>query len=263
VERFLKAHRGAARGLEEAKGKAAQDSQYIDTSADVQLEPAPVSVMAGIADLKVLYRNGSICFPVTVSIQTATGLHRGVHMSRLVRAASSRRSERIEDWLRWICREVNRTQPGSEVTCSFELPYSDQFAGVRIRATERGALTYQFVVDGMTACPCSKKMIGIGHMQRARITLVLRSSTPLDLAGTVAKVQECFSAAPREEMKRVEEAKKILEAQDNPRFAEDLVRECVRRFPSALFVSGRCFESIHAHDAIATWSSRPGWVPVV
>jgi GTP cyclohydrolase FolE2 len=64
-------------------------------------------------------------------------------------------------------------------------------------------------------------------------------------------------------MKRLDEAKKILEAQDNPRFAEDLVRECVRRFPNALFVSGRCFESIHAHDAIATWSAKPGWTPAL
>ncbi len=53
----------------------------------------------------------------------------------------------------------------------------------------------------------------------------------------------------------------ILEAQANPKFAEDLVRECVKRFPNALHVSTRCFESIHAHDAFATWSAKPGWIP--
>jgi GTP cyclohydrolase FolE2 len=82
-----------------------------------------------------------------------------------------------------------------------------------------------------------------------------------DYRKAIGKIQECFSAVPIEEMKRVEEAEKILEAQANPRFAEDIVRECVKRFPNALFVSGRCFESIHAHDAIATWTARPGWVP--
>jgi GTP cyclohydrolase FolE2 len=86
---------------------------------------------------------------------------------------------------------------------------------------------------------------------------------PLDAPVTVGKIAECFSASPKEEMKRLDEAKKILEAQDNPRFAEDLVRECVRRFPNALFVSGRCFESIHAHDAIASWSAKPGWTPAI
>jgi len=115
----------------------------------------------------------------------------------------------------------------------------------------------------MTACPCSKKMIGVGHMQRAELTLITKSVKPLDAPATVAKISECFSATPREEMKRVEEAKKILEAQENPRFAEDLVRECVRRFPNALYVGGRCFESIHAHDAVASWSARPGWTPAV
>ena len=115
----------------------------------------------------------------------------------------------------------------------------------------------------MTACPCSKRMIGIGHMQRAEITMVAEERRPLDIMETVEKLEECFSAIPTERMKRVEEAKKILEAQDNPKFAEDLVRDCVRRFPDSLYVRARCFESIHAHDAIATWSKKEGWVPLL
>ncbi len=245
------------------EGKSTQRSQYIDTSADVQQEPSEIVVNAGVANLRVMYRNGSLSFPVSLSIQTSTEFHRGVHMSRLVRAATSRASGSIEKWLRGICAEVNRTQPGSELTCVFEAPYADQFANVTIHATERGALTYRFVLQGITACPCSKKMIGIGHMQRAELTLVIRGGKSLDSNALIGRMGECFSAVPVEEMKRVEEAKKILEAQDNPRFAEDLVRECVKRFPNALFVSGRCFESIHAHDAVATWSAKPGWMPVV
>jgi GTP cyclohydrolase I len=130
-----------------------------------------------------------------------------------------------------------------------------------MKTTERGAVTYRYVVQGITACPCSKKMIGIGHMQRAEITMILRSGKALDSRETVAMMEECFSAAPKEEMKRLDEAKKILEAQANPRFAEDLVRECVKRFPNALYVSAKCFESIHAHDALATWSAKRGWIP--
>jgi GTP cyclohydrolase I len=235
----------------------------IDASADVQSELSRLPVDAGIAKLRVLSSAGSIRMPVELSIQTSTGYHRGVHMSRLVKAANDHRSKGMEQWLRWICREVNRSQPGSSVTATFELPYDDQFARITMRATQRGAVTYMFVVDGMTACPCSKKMVGIGHMQRAQMTVVLKSKKPLDSLGVVNRITECFSASPMEHMKRLEEAKKILEAQANPRFAEDLVRECVSRFPNALFVSGRCFESIHAHDAIATWSAKPGWMPVL
>jgi GTP cyclohydrolase I len=243
--------------------ETSQRVSYIDATADVQKEPAQIAVDAGVADLRVLYRDGGLSMPVTLTIQTSTRLHRGVHMSRLVRAANNRTSRSMEEWLKWICKEVNKTQPGSSVTSAFEMPYDDQFARIRMRATERGAITYQFSVQGITACPCSKKMIGIGHMQRAEITMVFKSGGPVDFTALVDKVSECFSATPKEEMKRLEEAKKILEAQANPRFAEDLVRECVKRFPNALFVSGRCFESIHAHDAIATWSSRPGWMPVI
>jgi len=249
--------------LARADREEADALDFIDATADVQSEVSRLPVDAGISKLRVLGSTGNIRMPVELSIQTSTGFHRGVHMSRLVKAASGHRAKGMEQWLRWICGEVNKTQPGSSVTASFELPYDDQFARITMRATQRGAVTYMFVVGGMTACPCSKKMIGIGHMQRAQMTVVLKSEKPLDSMGVVGRIAECFSALPKEHMKRLEEAKKILEAQANPRFAEDLVRECVARFPNALYVSGRCFESIHAHDAIATWSSRPGWMPVL
>ena len=237
--------------------------EYIDATADVQSEASQFPVEAGVANLRVLYTAGNLAMPVDLSVKTSTGFHRGVHMSRLVRAANARRAKGMEEWLRWISGQVNRSQPGSSVTCTYELPYEDRFAKVTMRTTERGAITYKFKVDGMTACPCSKKMIGVGHMQRAEMTLVLKSRTTLDSREVVSRISECFSATPKEEMKRLEEAKKILEAQANPRFAEDLVRECVVRSPNALYVSGRCFESIHVHDAVATWSAKPGWMPVL
>ena len=237
--------------------------EFIDATADVQSESSHLPVAAGVANLRVMFNAGHLNMPVDLSIQTSTGPHRGVHMSRLVRAANNRNAPGMEEWLRWICREVNKTQPGTSVTSTFELPYDDQFVRMRIRTTERGALTYMFKVSGMTACPCSRKMIGVGHMQRAEISLVLRSRKTLDSIRVIGRINECFSAAPREEMKRVEEAKKILEAQANPKFAEDLVRGCVARFPHAEYVNAKCFESIHLHDAVATWSARPGWMPAM
>jgi len=232
-------------------------TQSIDFLADTQNEPAEMVVDAGVGDLQVLYQKGNVSMPVFLSIQTSTGLHRGVHMSRLVHAASAKRGSGIEGWLKAICAEVNRTQPGARVSCRFEVPYADQFIPVTIRTSEKGAIRYQFTAKGMTACPCSKKMIGIGHMQRAEIVMVIEKARPLDMMGAIQMVEECFSAIPTERMKRVEEAKKILEAQENTRFAEDLVRECVKRFPNALEVRSKCYESIHAHDAIATWAKNP------
>jgi GTP cyclohydrolase FolE2 len=253
--------RMAAEGNGEGDRRQIVKAQLIDVLADAQVEPAELVVDAGVGDLKLLYNTGKIAIPVTLTIQTSTGLHRGVHMSRLVHAASARQGPVIERWLKAICAEVNKTQPGARVSCSFEIPYSDQFVPVLVRTSEKGAIKYQFTARGMTACPCSKRMIGIGHMQRAEITMVLERRSPIDSNATIEKMDECFSATPTERMKRVEEARKILEAQENTRFAEDLVRECVKRFPNSLFVSARCFESIHAHDAVAMWSKKEDWVP--
>lgn len=238
-----------------------QSRGYIDVVADTQNEPAAFAVDAGVSDLKVLYHDGKVAIPVDLTIQTSTGLHRGVHMSRLVHAASSHTSPDIVSWLRRLCKEVNRSQPGSSAVCSFELPYADQFIPVSIKTTQAGTVHYRFTAKGMTACPCSKKMIGVGHMQRAEIAMMVNGRKPVDMLKVIDKMEECFSAIPTEKMKRVEEAKKILEAQDHARFAEDLVRECSRRFPNAVYIRARCFESIHAHDAIATWSKKTGWVP--
>jgi GTP cyclohydrolase FolE2 len=240
--------------------KLRPSSDYIETLADTQNEPAAMVIDAGVSDLKVLYHDGKVALPVHLTIQTSTGLHRGVHMSRLVQAASSHDSD-IVAWLRKICKEVNASQPGSSVTCAFELPYADQFIPVSIKTSQAGSIHYRFTAKGMTACPCSKKMIGVGHMQRAEIAMMVQARKPVDMLKLIDKMEECFSAVPTEKMKRVEEAKKILEAQDHARFAEDLVRECARRFPNSVYIRARCFESIHAHDAIATWSKKTGWIP--
>src|SRR5580704_16879059 len=92
---------------------------YIEILADTQNEPAAMAIDAGVSDLKVLYHDGKVALPVHLTIQTSTGLHRGVHMSRLVHAASSHDSPDIVSWLRRICKEVNVSQTGSSDTCPF------------------------------------------------------------------------------------------------------------------------------------------------
>ena len=45
----------------------------------------------------------------------------------------------------------------------------------------------------------------------------------------------------------------IDEAQDNSKFVEDVVRDCLKRFPNAKYIHAQSLESIHSHDAIASW----------
>src|SRR2546428_2591427 len=75
--------------------EALRPSHFIDILSDTQNEPAAVAIDAGVSDLKVLYHDGKVALPVQLSIQTSTGLHRGVHMSRLVQAASAHDSQDV------------------------------------------------------------------------------------------------------------------------------------------------------------------------
>jgi GTP cyclohydrolase FolE2 len=222
---------------------------------DVQMQAADLLVVAGIADLRMLFYAPRWTLPIWLSVLTGTNGHRGVHMSRLVRAANRHaHGEYLELALRRICAEVNRTQPGTRVRCELEYPFRDQFMPIHIELAESGAINYTFERTGMTACPCSKAIAGVGHMQRTTLQLRLTSDEIVDFEEVALRLDECFSASPVQMLKRTEEAVKVQEAQANPRFVEDVVRECVRRFPEAEQVMARALESIHAHDAVAIWS---------
>ncbi len=224
---------------------------------DVHREVADVSVLAGIAGLRLVHRSKHWTMPVTYAITVPTRDHRAVHMSRLVAAAQKHlKGDYIEDSMLAVCEDVNRTQPGCRVICELEYPHADQFMRIRVERGLRGPILYGFTRTGITACPCSKKIIEIGHMQRSTLKIDLRSQRILDFDDVAVKMGQCFSTLPEEHLKRIEEASKILTAQRNPRFVEDVVREALRRFPGAVSIEVRSFESIHSHDAVAYWKRR-------
>jgi GTP cyclohydrolase FolE2 len=220
---------------------------------EVQDELAEIPVKAGISNLRTIYRCGGLVFPIALTVTVPTN-RRGAHMSRLVGAVLNNTEGRtIEDALRRVCREVDATQVGCRVKCEFSYPFEDQFMEVSIELEATGGIKYAFTKHGITACPCSKEECGIGHMQRSCIRLEMSSKSVIDFVEVAKKLDSCFSARLSEHLKRDEEASKILEAQGKPRFVEDLVRECLKLFPSAKFIEAKSFESIHAHDAIAFW----------
>jgi len=224
------------------------------SGGEVQDQPAENTVEAGITNLRVIYRCGELSFPITLTMTVPTR-RRGVHMSRLVGAVlKNKEGKNIEDALRAMCRDVDSTQDGCDVVCDFQYPVGDQFMDVTVRLRRGGPLRYSFRKQGITACPCSKVECGIGHMQRSSIYVELQSGSVLDFLEVAAKLDSCFSANLSEHLKRSQEAIKIMEAQERPRFVEDMVRECLKLFPAADFIEARSQESIHAHDAIAFWS---------
>ncbi|MBM3897017.1 MAG: GTP cyclohydrolase I FolE2 [Thaumarchaeota archaeon] len=221
---------------------------------DVQMQKADPAIMAGIQNLSVVFKAARWTLPVRISVIASTTDHRGVHMSRFVGAIQKHlEGNYLEDSLRRICKEVSKTQPNCRVTAELSYPYRDQFLHTRVKVSENSKLAYSFRSLGITACPCSREIIGIGHMQRSALSLDIRSDVMLDFEEVALKLGECFSTTPTEFLRRLQEAEKILEAQANPKFVEDIVRECLKKFPDADKIEARSFESIHAHDAYAVW----------
>ncbi|MEM4315276.1 MAG: GTP cyclohydrolase, FolE2/MptA family [Nitrososphaerota archaeon] len=125
-------------------------------------------------------------------------------------------------------------------------------------------------VSGVTACPCAKEVIrtlytsGKGgglplgtHMQRARASVATESHPSVRLSDLVSIARDSFSNGTVEYLKRLDEARLVVEAIEKPRFVEDVAREIVFRmvssFPTVpdgnlILVGVKAFESIHDHD---------------
>lgn len=228
----------------------------LDLEADVQSEYSRTDVRAGVTGLKMMLRVGRYVLPADLTVTTMTHHTRGVHMSRLVKAAQDHSdSAHVEDALKGIVREANSTQKGASASVRFNYPFKDIFIPVEIRL-QKSVFTYLLKSPGITACPCSKKLAGVGHMQRAWLTVALNSRTFVDVEEQAVRMLSCFSAETTAMMKRAEEAVKVVESQRNPMFVEDVVREAARKFPEAFYVEARSEESIHMHDAFAVVDRR-------
>lgn len=134
-------------------------------------------------------------------------------------------------------------------------------------------------VVGMSACPCAMETVRhklqaqgrklpadlpfITHNQRNKVTLVLDLPGDVDVeaADLVQVCEESLSAPTFELLKRGDEGDLVLQAHQNPRFVEDVVREVLHKAadryaprlgPGAkVFVSSEAEESIHKHNAYA------------
>jgi GTP cyclohydrolase I len=228
----------------------------LNLEADVQNEYSSTDVRAGVTGLKLMLRVGRYILPAEFTVTTMTHHSRGVHMSRLVKAAQDHSdSVHAEDALKLIVREANHSQKGASASVRFSYPFKDIFIPVEIRLN-KNVFTYVLKTPGITACPCSKKMAGVGHMQRAWLTLALNSRAFVDIEEEAVRMLSCFSTETAAMMKRDEEALKVVESQMNAKFVEDVVRDAAKKFPEAFYLEARSEESIHMHDAIAIVDRR-------
>mgnify|MGYP005835056993 CR=1 FL=1 len=132
-------------------------------------------------------------------------------------------------------------------------------------------------VIGMTACPCAMETVReqycgnvtlegmlpvISHNQRNVSSLMVEVPEELDVEANdlIDIVEASFSSPTYEVLKRSDEAKVVLQAHQEPKFVEDVVRtvlaKVVERFPdlpdeALVTVRSESQESIHKHNAFA------------
>ncbi|WP_019177554.1 GTP cyclohydrolase MptA [Methanomassiliicoccus luminyensis] len=130
---------------------------------------------------------------------------------------------------------------------------------------------------GMTACPCAMETVRelykgsvvfdddlpvITHNQRNVATVMIEVPEELDVEANdlLDVVEASFSSPTFELLKRADEAKVVLNAHQNPKFVEDVVRAVLTRLlekytdlPDDVVVTVRSEseESIHKHNAFA------------
>ncbi|MBI0583672.1 MAG: GTP cyclohydrolase I FolE2 [Methanomassiliicoccus sp.] len=132
-------------------------------------------------------------------------------------------------------------------------------------------------VIGMTACPCAMETVReqycnnvtfendlpvISHNQRNIATMLVEVPEEYDVEANdlIDLVEASFSSATYEVLKRSDEAQVVLQAHQQPKFVEDVVRtmlvKLLDHFPAlpdevVVTVRSESEESIHKHNAFA------------
>jgi GTP cyclohydrolase-4 len=162
----------------------------------------------------------------------------------------------------------NKTPNGRETLEIYTL--FGEASAVRGKGIEK---TIGVRVIGMTACPCAQETVGsmIGgsagaavmtHNQRnvCTVTMTTDESENIEANDLIDIVESSFSSPTYEILKRDDEAAVVMNAHNNPKFVEDVVRDVLKRIvdryrelPDDVYLTVRSEseESIHKHNAFA------------
>jgi GTP cyclohydrolase IB len=216
--------------------------------------------------------NNSVCaFDLGVRIPAA---QRGTHMSRLVQCAHELapriRTADLESSLRAILKRLDAR--GGALALRFpwfvekKAPVSGHSSLLDIEVSyniqldpweRRPSLQMSVHIPVTTLCPCSKAISRYGaHNQRSTVSVALQSRRPIGIGELVALVERAASCPVYAVLKREDERYVTETAYENPKFAEDLVRDLHAAIstelqPTMLRVETENHESIHNHAAYA------------
>lgn len=199
---------------------------------------------------------------------------RGVHMSRFVESVEEIPSEAksMEELTEMVSMKAYKKHGFHCYTEVLgELPYER----VRPSGEKENSIAQMFAkfstknnkksvgvsVTGILACPCSKEMTGgLTHNQRGHLTVEIDvSKDSVELLEVIDICNQSFSSPTFSLLKRPEEKEIVEKIHENPRFVEDVIRNCVQLLKEKY--SGRSckvkcvsLESIHDHNVCSEWS---------
>ena len=248
---------------------------------DVQSQPDSRNLRidaVGVAGLRypVIIESGANAVPTIATFSMTVGLgalEKGTHMSRFVELLEAQAQPlSMRRFRRMVADMLKRlAAPSGEVSMRF--PYFIEKAapvsGVRSlldyevrwqnRTSDEGEHSFWMHVTApvTSLCPCSKEISKYGaHNQRSHVAIraELLADMPIeDLIGIAERNASCeiYGLLKRPDEKYVTER-----AYDNPKFAEDLVRDVALSLNrdarvARYSVEVENFESIHNHSAFA------------
>ncbi|MBI1971753.1 MAG: GTP cyclohydrolase I FolE2 [Candidatus Aenigmarchaeota archaeon] len=199
---------------------------------------------------------------------------KGAHMSRFVESVNGTpdKTASLEELAKIIAVDASERHGfGCETKVTGELPFRrlkpnghEENGTIKAFAkysTETRRSLVGFSLTGTLACPCSKEMTnGLTHNQRGELSVEVDvTGNDVELHDVVTGCNDCFSSPTFSLLKRPEEKGIVERMHLNPKFVEDVTRECVsslkRKYPDK-FCKVRCvsFESIHDHNVTAEWA---------
>jgi GTP cyclohydrolase IV len=206
---------------------------------------------------------------------------KGIHMSRLVESINevvSRSSQRpkasFEKLGMNILAELKKRHHYSkgEIAIKTTLFMSrhtpvtnkktDEPYDIEIGVVSQGEKFYKNMrvkAIGNTLCPHSLETThGKAHVQRAELDLLIEApiKEKIPLEELINICENSFSSPTYTVLKTVDEAAVVEEMFRNPKFVEDLARDCFRqtknlKFTGRVKIRATSFESIHKHNAVS------------
>ena len=262
----------------DARGERMKTEELIDIQSEKPQNEIELEKV-GVEGLKkyVIIKRSDKNYPVVATINSYITLPsnlRGAHMSRFAESVEEIPPEAtsIEDLAEQISKNAfkklgfhcftqifgelpyERTRPSGEK----EISVAKMFAWY---STESNQKRVGVSVNGVLACPCSKELCnGLTHNQRGTLRVEIDiSNGNIELLDVIEICNQSFSSPTFSLLKRPEEKEVVERIHHNPKFVEDVVRQCVQLLKekySKRFCKAKCvsFESIHDHNVCSEWS---------